>query len=757
MPLAHLLLRHALEHPQRAAIYNGTQLQATYRDWACRSAGLAQRLRDAGLVPGDRVLLFMRNHPRYLEVMWGAWWAGLVVVPVNAKLHPREAEWIVANAQARWGFVTGDVAPQALAGLERQVDVEAAAADDLLAPVADAAAVAVTARDAGDVAWLFYTSGTTGRPKGVMITQRNLMTMGLTYFVDVDAVTAQDAIVYAAPMSHGAGLYAIPHLMAGARHVVPVSGGVDPAELFALGWQVGPLSTFAAPTIVKRLVDYAESAGLGVEDAARAFKTIVYGGAPMYTADLQRALRVMGPRFVQIYGQGESPMVGTALSRQHLADRRHPRHLERLGSVGVAQTPVLLRVADEHGRELPVGAIGEVLLNGDSVMAGYWHDPEATAAAIRDGWLFTGDVGCVDGDGFLTLKDRSKDLIISGGSNIYPREVEEVLLTAPGVAEVAVVGAPDTEWGEGVVAFVVPRVGAEVTPAALDAHCLARMARFKRPKRYLLVDELPKNNYGKVLKTALRAQLADPPRSAGVFIDALRAAFAAHADPARAPAMQAYMKSTLPFLGIPAPLRRRLTAAVVAAHPAPDTATLARTMRELWRGARFREERYAAIELPRLGRLHPRLVHLALLPLVEAMIVEGAWWDLVDDLSGNLLARLLERHPRQMKPVLRRWARGDDRWLRRAALLCQRHLSPEAFDARLLYDTILPSIGNGRFADDFFIRKGIGWALRERSYTAPDEVIAFCREYAAQLSPLTRREALKAIERRPSTRSNGHG
>ena len=510
MTLAHLLLRRAREAPARPALFHGTQAHATHGEWAARSAGLARRLRDAGLEPGDRVLLFLRNHPRYLELLWAAWWAGLVVVPVNAKLHPREAEWIVADAGARWGFVTRDVAPGPLVGLERQIDVESAEADALLAPVDDFEAVPVTERGPDDVAWLFYTSGTTGRPKGVMITHRNLTTMGLAYFVDVDAVSPDDAMVYAAPMSHGAGLYAIPHLMAGARHVVPASGGVDAAELFALGRALGPLSTFAAPTIVNRLVDHAEAAGLGPDDAARSFKTIVYGGAPMYVADLQRALRLMGLRFVQIYGQGETPMVGTALARRHLADRAHPRHLQRIASVGVAQTPVQLRVADADGRCLPTGEVGEVLVRGDSVMAGYWRNPEATAAAVRDGWLFTGDVGCLDADGFLTLKDRSKDLIISGGSNIYPREVEEALLTAPGVAEVAVVGAPDAEWGEAVVAFVVPRPGASPTPAALDAHCLAQMARFKRPKRYVFVDALPNNNYGKVLKTALRARLADP-------------------------------------------------------------------------------------------------------------------------------------------------------------------------------------------------------------------------------------------------------
>ncbi len=504
MNLAHLLLRQARQAPDRPAVFSGTQCVATHAEWAARSAGLAQRMREAGLVPGDRVLLFMHNHPRYLELLWAAWWAGLVVVPVNAKLHPKEVEWIVDDAQARWAFVTADVAPSALAGLERQVEIESAQADLLLAPARDALAVPVAERGPDDLAWLFYTSGTTGRPKGVMLTLRNLMTMGLGYFVDVDAVSAQDAIVYGAPMSHGAGLYAIPHLMAGARHVVPASRGVDPAELFDLGWQLGPLSTFAAPTIVKRLVDYAQQAGLGPERCAQAFKTIVYGGAPMYRADIERALRVMGPRFVQIYGQGETPMVGTALSRHHLADAGHPRHLERLASVGVAQTPVRIRVGDTNGRELAAGTVGEVLVKGDSVMAGYWRNPAATTAALRDGWLFTGDVGCLDADGFLTLKDRSKDLIISGGSNIYPREVEEVLLTAPGVAEVAVVGAPDPEWGEVVVAFVVPRPGDALSTDLLDRHCLARMARFKRPKRYVMVDTLPKNNYGKVLKTVLR-------------------------------------------------------------------------------------------------------------------------------------------------------------------------------------------------------------------------------------------------------------
>ena len=507
MNLAHLLQRQALQSPDRHAILEADRLYATYGQWANRAARLGAALQAQGLQPGDRVLLFMRNHPRYLEFMFGCWWAGLVVVPVNNKLHLKEVQWIADNAQARWAFVTRDLVTRDadLGGLDGVVEADSAQADALLAQAAPLSAIAE--RHADDTAWLFYTSGTTGRPKGVMITHHNLMTMGLGYFCDVGPVAADDAIVYAAPMSHGAGIYAIPHLMAGARHVVPASGGFDAAELFDLGLKTGPLSLFAAPTIVKRLVDEAEAAGHSPARCAQSFKTIVYGGAPMYAADIQRALRTMGPRFVQIYGQGESPMTGTVLSRRHLADAAHPRHAERIASVGVAQTPVRIRVADAQGRDVPLGDVGEVLIGGDSVMAGYWRNPEATAAAIRDGWLWTGDMGSLDTDGFLTLKDRSKDLIISGGSNIYPREVEEVLLTAPGVAEVSVVGAPDPEWGEVVVAFVVAAPGAELNAQQLDAHCIEHIARFKRPKRYEFVDALPKNNYGKVLKTELRARL----------------------------------------------------------------------------------------------------------------------------------------------------------------------------------------------------------------------------------------------------------
>ena len=218
--------------------------------------------------------------------------------------------------------------------------------------------------------------------------------------------------------------------------------------------------------------------------------------------------------------------------------------------------------------------------------------------------------------------------------------------------------------------------------------------------------------------------------------------------------MQAYMKSAMPFLGIAAPQRRRVVAEVVALHPVPDAASLVDAVLALWRGATHREERYAALDLLRLARLRKR-IDLALLPALHEMLLTGPWWDHNDEISGHALGLLLQRHPGTLKPLLRTWARGDNLWLRRAAMLCQRSLKT-GFDAVLLYDCILPSLGDTRFEREFFIRKGMGWALRERSYAAPDEVIAFCQEYAARLSPLTKREALRVLAKRglyaPGTR-----
>ena len=224
----------------------------------------------------------------------------------------------------------------------------------------------------------------------------------------------------------------------------------------------------------------------------------------MYVADCKKALDVLGPKLVQIYGQGEAPMTITGLSRASHMDEDHPRYLDRLASVGTARTDLEVRVVDKDGRSLPVGEIGEVCVRGDVVMKGYWDNAEASAESLKGGWLHTGDMGTFDDDGFLTLKDRSKDVIISGGTNIYPREVEEVLLQHKDVAEVSVIGRPHADWGEEVIAFVVASRETVPEETDLDQICLNNIARFKRPKTYVFLKELPKNNYGKVLKTALR-------------------------------------------------------------------------------------------------------------------------------------------------------------------------------------------------------------------------------------------------------------
>jgi len=508
MSLAQLLARTAQVHGDAPAIFQGTKLACNYRELAQRAASIAGYLRNTlKLVPGDRVALFMTNNTAYLEALYGIWYAGLVVVPINAKLHAREAEFIVQDAAASALFLSSDLADD-FRKLPPQVPSVRATfipGTDSYAALLQAAPVRqIESRAPNDMAWLFYTSGTTGRPKGVMQSHANLLAMTMCYFTDVDPVGKDDAIVYAAPISHGAGLYNFAHILMGARHVIPDSGGFDPAELVTLASHHRNLSMFAAPTMVKRLVEYVEGAGADPSG----FKTIVYGGGPMYVEDIRHALKVMGDRFAQIYGQGESPMTITALSRVQLADRGHPRFEERLASVGFAQSMVEVRVADADGKTVAPGTIGEILVKGATVMRGYWNNPEATAQAIRNGWLLTGDMGSMDDDGFLTLRDRSKDVIISGGSNIYPREVEEVLLLDPAVKEVSVVGRPHPEWGEEVIAFVAMHPGAQTTAAALDALCLDHIARFKRPKEYRFVDALPKNNYGKVLKTELRKQLA---------------------------------------------------------------------------------------------------------------------------------------------------------------------------------------------------------------------------------------------------------
>ena len=505
MNMAEWLAASAHLRPDAPALLTGTRVDADYLTFAKRAAAVGAHLaRQYGVAPGDRVALFMTNCTAYFECLYGIWWIGAAAVPINAKLHGREAAWICENSGAKLLFICDDTADHWAEADAPSLATFSVDCDDYRRARDGEGVAAPLTRDTDDLAWLFYTSGTTGRPKGVMLSHGNLLAMSMCYFADVDQPSPQDAALYAAPISHGAGLYNFPNVRVGARHVVPESGGFEADEVLALGKELRNVSMFAAPTMVRRLVDAAKKRG----ENGDGIKTIVYGGGPMYLADIRGAMATMGQRFVQIYGQGESPMTITALSREWHGRINDPRYLERLASVGTAQSVMSVRITDSEGNPLPVGETGEIEAKGTAVMLGYWNNPEATAAALKDGWLRTGDVGRLDADGFLTLSDRSKDVIISGGTNIYPREVEEALLTHAEVREVSAIGVPDPEWGEIVVACMVLEDGAEPDDRKFDAHCLASIARFKRPKRYVYLSSLPKNNYGKVLKTALREMMA---------------------------------------------------------------------------------------------------------------------------------------------------------------------------------------------------------------------------------------------------------
>ena len=464
MNIVHFLLQSARRLPDHPAIAVGGKIYCSYGDLSRRVASLASGLiTKFDLKPGDRVAFAMKNCPQYWELLFACWHAGLAAVPMNARLHAKEFEYIVGHCGAKACFFD----PAEFADLEGEPRKPAETRPD-------------------DLAWLFYTSGTTGVPKGAMLTHRNLTFATQAYFCDIDKLGPEDAILHPAPLSHGSGLYGLPHFAAGALNVIPESGGFDAEEIFGLMERWPNASFFAAPTMIVRLL---------ASPAARtpaALKTITYGGAPMYVADSLRAIELFGPRLYQLFGQGESPMTITGLPQDFHARK------DKLETCGYARTGVEVKVLES----------GEIVTRSDCVMAGYWNDPAATAKTLRGGWLHTGDVGSLDEAGFLTIRDRSKDLIISGGSNIYPREIEEVLLRHPAVAECSVVGRPHPEWGEEVVAFVVLKHDrSQMDKQELDSLCLSSIARFKRPRDYRFVQDLPKNNYGKVLKTELRKRL----------------------------------------------------------------------------------------------------------------------------------------------------------------------------------------------------------------------------------------------------------
>ncbi len=488
----------AARFPDRGAVFHGARQVATWSQLRERALRLAAALRER-CGPGARIAVAAENRPEILELMFGIWAAECVYVPINYKLHAAEMGQILDDSGAAMVFASGKLAT---ALLEQDGAPVCRIGDAQYRQWFTGSPAVPPSTDPAALAWLFYTSGTTGRSKGAMLSHRNLMAMTVAHLADFDDPDEHAALVHAAPMSHGSGLYIPPYVLRGARQVIPASGVFDADEFLDLCGHHPGCAAFLAPTMVGRLV------ATGRARPAQ-LRTIVYGGGPMYVESLKAAMAAFGPIFTQLYGQGEAPMTITGLRcRDHLGPGGGWADDAVLGSVGYPRSGVEVAVRRGDGSPADVGEIGEIVCRGDVVMSGYWQNSAATAATLVDGWLHTGDMGAFDDRGNLTLRDRSKDVVISGGSNIYPREVEEVLIAHTDVVEAAVVGAPDAEWGEVVVAFVVPgpAAGYGLTDE-LDAHLLERIARFKRPKRYVLVDELPKSSYGKVLKRELRERL----------------------------------------------------------------------------------------------------------------------------------------------------------------------------------------------------------------------------------------------------------
>lgn len=485
----------ARRHPDRPAItFGGVTL--TYQQFRQRAVAFSLGLRRRGARPGDRVAILQNNHPDVLITLYACFHGGYVAVPVNRRSAPREVEQIDEDAQPfAWVSEPGfeDHLARVSASAVRIGTTGEPRIDELADTEEPASAHEV---DPSDPAWLFFTSGTTGRMKGAVLTHRNLLAMVMAYLADVGDGSAGAGVIHAAPLTHGSGLYALPAVARGVTQHITTAPSYDPDEVLDLIERRGATDVaFLAPVMLNRLAE----AQRGRRRDLHTLRNIVYGGAPMYVEDLDIARETFGPVLTQIYGQAEAPVTITCLHRHEHADPASR------GSVGTAYSNVELRVLAADGSRQSSGT-GEVIVRGDVVMTGYWEAPEATAVALPDGWLRTGDVGRLDEHGRLFLLDRNKDVIISGGANIYPREVEEVLLEHPDVREVAVVGAPDPDWGERAVAVVsATRDDHEQLTGELIELCRDRLSGYKVPRHFQWREELPKSAYGKVLKREIRA------------------------------------------------------------------------------------------------------------------------------------------------------------------------------------------------------------------------------------------------------------
>ncbi len=507
MNLSALLAQTAALFPERPGLIQGERCW-TWSEINARVDAMVQALRCMGVKAGDKLLVLSRNNLALFESCWVAFRMGAVWVPTNFRLTPPEVAYLGASSEATVMLAEDCFAEHVAASphLRHVVAIgtprgqeqgyEALVAAHLGAPT-DMATVS-----AGQPLWYFYTSGTTGRPKAAMLTHGQMAFIVANHLADlVPGITENDTAIAVAPLSHGAGIHALLNVARGGATVLLPSEKLEPAVFWRLVEQHRVTNLFTVPTIVKMLVE--DPAVDRVDHGS--LRYVVYAGAPMYRADQRRALQKLGPVLVQYYGLGEVTGCITVLSpSMHAIDDADPN--ANVGSCGRPRTGMEVAVLDADLQPVPAGTIGEICCRGPGVFAGYFNDPAATDKALRGGWFHTGDQGRLDARGLLYITGRESDMYISGGSNVYPREVEEVLLTHPGVAEVAVLGVPDEKWGEVGVAVVVRRTP-DVTDQALLAHLEGRCARYRWPRHVFFWDALPRSGYGKVTKNDIRSQL----------------------------------------------------------------------------------------------------------------------------------------------------------------------------------------------------------------------------------------------------------
>jgi acyl-CoA synthetase (AMP-forming)/AMP-acid ligase II len=507
MYLTQALHRAVQQHPDRIASIFGTR-QRSFAEFADRVARLAGALQRLGMKPGDRVAMLAMNSDRYLEYQMAVPWAGGVLNPCNVRWSVAEIAYSLNDSGSSILIVDDNFLPL-IAQLRTDTPVlrEVIHCGDGAAPsgahsyeglIAAASPVPDAVRRGDDLAGIFYTGGTTGFPKGVMLSHTNMMSSGLA--MRADGLAQPDGVyLHAAPMFHLADMgVAMPHWIEGNTHAIVAA--FNPETVLDVMARDRVTHVLLVPTMVQMLVDHP---AMQQPRDLSALHTIAYGASPMSEAVVDRAMRALpGVGFIQAYGMTElSPLATLNPAWYHTAEGRKAG---KLRSAGRASHCTEVKIVDAEGHEVPRGTVGEVIVRGPNVMQGYWNKAEQTAVALKNGWMHTGDGAYMDDDGFIFIADRLKDMIISGGENIYSAEVENALAQHPAVAACAVIGIPNDQWGESVHAVVVLKPDVKPEASELIDHCKALIAGYKCPRSVEFVAALPLSGAGKVLKTTLR-------------------------------------------------------------------------------------------------------------------------------------------------------------------------------------------------------------------------------------------------------------